>query len=40
MGFRFAFTVENYLDRKVRDDPAYVKYIVMIITEKEGKVSE
>ena len=40
MGFQFAFTVENYLDRKVRDDPAYVKFIVLVINEKEGVVSE
>ena len=28
IGFKFAFTIENYLAREVKDDPAFVKYII------------
>ena len=40
MGFRFAFTVENFIAREVRDDPAYVKYIVRVLTYKLGAWNE
>ena len=40
MGFIFAFTIENYIDRRARDDPAYVKYIVRLYTETDGVKSE
>ena len=40
MGFTFAFTIENYIDRRARDDPAYVKYIVRLYTETDGVKSE
>ena len=36
MGFRFAFTIENYIDNEARDDPAYVKFIVRMFTNKGG----
>ena len=35
-GFRFAFTVEGYLDNEVKENPAYVKYIVRMMGRKEG----
>ena len=35
--FRFAFTVEGYLDSEVKDDPAYVKYIVRVVGRKGGE---
>ena len=38
--FRFAFTIEGYLDRAVKDDPAFVKYIVRVLSRKDGKEYE
>ena len=35
-GFRFAFTIEGYADKKIKDDPAYVKYIVRVTGSKDG----
>ena len=40
MGFRFAFTIENYIDNEARDDPAYVKFIVRMFTNKGGVKSQ
>ena len=28
VGIRFAFGIEGFLDKKLKDDPAYVKWIV------------
>ena len=36
IGFKFAFTIENYLSNERRDDPAYVKYLVRYYTSKDG----
>ena len=36
MGFKFAWTIENYLDNQRRDDPAYVKYLVRYYSSKDG----
>ena len=36
INFRFAFTVEGYLDREMKADPAYVKYLVRIFGIKDG----
>ena len=36
MGFKFAFTIENYLTNERRDDPAYVKYLVRYYASKDG----
>ena len=33
---RFAFNVEGYFDRQVKDDPTYVKYLVRIWGKKGG----
>ena len=30
-GLRFAFGVENFLDQKLRNDPAYVKWILRAV---------
>ena len=41
LGFKFAFTVENFLvPKKVRDDPAYVKYLVRLLKVDDEEVSE
>ena len=40
MGFTFAFTVENFLDKEVKADPAYVKYIARFVKMDGGVVSE
>ena len=40
MGFRFAFTVEGRLDVEVKDDPAFVKYVVRFLTYEHGEYSE
>ena len=40
MGFNFAFTIENYLLKEVRDDPAYVKYLVRLSTVTDGVKTE
>ena len=36
IGFKFAFTVENYMLGEVRDDPHYVKWIIRIYGKEEG----
>ena len=33
---RFAFIVEGYQDEKVKDDPAYVKYLVRMFGKRDG----
>ena len=38
--FRFAFTIEGFLDREMKDDPAFVKYIVRVLSRKDGKEYE
>ena len=35
-GLRFAFNVEGYIDRQVKDDPAFVKYLVRTYGKKNG----
>ena len=35
--FRIAFTVEGYLDRMMKNDPQYVKYLVRFYGRKNGK---
>ena len=30
IGFKFAFTLEGYLDKKIKDDPKYVKLMARI----------
>ena len=39
-GFRFAFTIENYLAAEVKNDPAYVKYLIRFLTSTNGVFSE
>ena len=36
-GFRFAFTIESFLEKEVRDDPAFVKYIVRAFGRVDGE---
>ena len=36
IGFKFAFTVENYMTGERRDDPRYVKWIVRIFGKDDG----
>ena len=38
--FKFAFSVEGYHDREVKDDPRYVKYLVRTYGRKDGKEME
>ena len=35
--FKFAFSVEGYVDNLIKDDPQYVKYIVRVYGKKDGK---
>ena len=37
INFRIAFTVEGYIDKKRKDDPRFVKYLVRLYGKKEGK---
>ena len=37
INFRMAFTVEGFLERKMRDDPRYVKWFVRLLGVREGK---
>ena len=39
-GFRIAFTVESYLQPKLRNDPRYVKYMARVFTKTAGVESE
>ena len=39
-GFRFAFTIESFLKKEVRDDSAFVKYIVRAFGKKDGEEYE
>ena len=39
-GFKFAFTIENYIDKTVRDDPAYVKYLARYVISTNGIITE
>ena len=39
-GFRFAFTIESFLKKEVRDDSAFVKYIVRAFGKKDGEKYE
>ena len=34
--FKQAFTIEGYLDREIKDDPKYVKFISRILGSKDG----
>ena len=36
INFRFAFTIEGYLEKTMKADPAYVKYLVRIFGIKDG----
>lgn len=36
VGFKFAFTAENYMTGEMRDDPRYVKWIIRIFGKEEG----
>ena len=36
IGFKFAFTIENYLSSERRDDSAYVKYLARYYIKKDG----
>ena len=35
--FRIAFSVEGFHDRKVRDDPRYVKYLARLYGRRDGE---
>ena len=37
---RFAFSVTGFLDNKVKDDPAYVKYLVRLFGKEDGEFYE
>ena len=39
-GVRFAFGVEGYLDKQLKDDPRYVKWIVRFVTKVDGVKEE
>lgn len=34
--FRMAFSVEGFLDKEMKDDPSYVKYIIRLFSIKDG----
>ena len=38
--FRMAFSVEGYLDEKIKDDPKYVKLLARMFYKKDGVPSE
>ena len=40
IGFKVAFTVENYLTREIKNDPRYVKYLVRIFGVEDGQEFE
>ena len=40
INFKIAFSVEGYLEREVKDDPRYVKYLVRTFGKKDGKEFE
>ena len=40
VGFRIAFSVEGYLDSKLRNDHRYVKYMSRVVTKTKGIESE
>ena len=37
IGFRFAFTIENYLTSKRKDDPRYIKWFARLLYRKDSK---
>ena len=37
IGFKLAFSVEDYLEDTIRDDPRYVKYIVRLFGREDGR---
>ena len=38
IGFKMAFTVEGYLDKKIKDDPKYVKLLARMFYRIDGEV--
>ena len=40
INFKIAFSVEGYVEREVKDDPRYVKYLVRTFGKKDGKEFE
>lgn len=40
IGFKMAFTVEGYLDSKIKDNPKYVKLLARMFYKTDGKQSE
>ena len=37
---RFAFAVEGFIDKQLKDDPRFVKYMVRTVTRDNGKETE
>ena len=40
IGYKMAFTVEGYLDSKIKDDPKYVKLLARMVYITDGKAHE
>ena len=40
IGFKMAYSVEGYLDNKIKDDPRYVKLLARIFYKTDGKQHE
>ena len=40
INFRLAFSIEGYLDKEMKNDPRYVKYLVRLFGRKEGVAYE
>ena len=40
IGFKIAFSIENYLSSKIRDDPRYVKVLARVFYKIEGRQTE
>ena len=40
INYRIAFTVEGYYDGKRKDDPRFVKFLIRLYGQKEGKSYE
>ena len=37
IGFKLAFSVRGFVDKELKDDPRYVKYLARIIGKKDGE---
>ena len=37
---RFAWTIEGFIDKKLKNDPRYVKILMRIVGRRQGKINE